>query len=45
MGRSNKFTKVGSPTEYVTDKGRRIYETPNREKVSEKSVTLKIKGK
>ncbi len=45
MGRSNKFTKVGSPTEYGTDKGRRIYETPNREMVSEKSVTLKIKGK
>ena len=45
MGRSNKFTKVGSPTEYGTDKGRRIYETPNREMVSEKSVTLKIKVK
>jgi hypothetical protein len=36
---------VGSPTDYVTDKGRRVYETPNREKVSEKSITIKIDDK
>ena len=42
MGRGRK---VGSPTDYVTDKGKRIYETPNREKVSEKSVTIKVNDK
>jgi hypothetical protein len=42
MGRGRK---VGSPTDYVTDKGRRVYETPNREKVSEKSITIEVKDK
>jgi hypothetical protein len=44
-GRSNKYSKVGSPTDRVTDKGRRIYETPNREKVSEKSITIEVKDR
>ena len=33
---------VGSPTGMVTEYGRKVYETPAGEKVSEKSVTFKI---
>ena len=33
---------VGSPTGMVTEYGRKVYETPGGEKVSEKSVTLQM---
>ena len=33
---------VGNPTGMITEYGRKVYETPGGEKVSEKSVTLQI---
>ena len=33
---------VGNPTGMITEYGRKVYETPGGEKVSEKSVTLQM---
>jgi len=38
----NQPKQAGEPTEFVTDKGRPVYRTPEGELVSEQSITLKI---
>ena len=40
-----KANRVGTPTEEVTQFDRRIYETPEGERVSEKSTTFFLNGK